>query len=287
MQITPLTKTHKTRILLAEDNRVNQKFALLLLKKLGYQTDVVSNGAEALQALQSQSYDVVFMDVEMPEMDGLTATRQICEQWAAGERPRIIALTAYARRGDREQCLAAGMDDYITKPIELPKLVQALQKVSDSHQGLHGDEGAGVFPASPRLLDTESEVLDPKIWQSLEKLAGAKANVVLDKIVGDYLEDAPERLQAIQSAIATQDAEALRQAAHSLRSSSANLGAVTLSHLCKELEALAGAGITEVPAEQRVQVEVEYEKVRTALIKQVSKSPIPTSKSAVACPQLP
>ncbi|MEQ9233939.1 response regulator [Coleofasciculus sp. E2-BRE-01] len=277
MQITPLTKTHKTRILLAEDDRVNQKFALLLLKKLGYQTDVVSNGAEALQALQSQSYDVVFMDVEMPEMDGLTATRQICEQWSIHERPRIIALTAYARRGDREQCLAAGMDDYITKPIELPKLVQALQKVSDSHQGLHGDEGAGVFPASPRLLDTESEVLDPKIWQSLEKLAGAKAKVVLNKIVGDYLEDAPERLQAIQSAIAIQDAEALRQAAHSLRSSSANLGAVTLSHLCKELENLASAGMSEVPAEQLVQVKVEYEKVKTALIKQMSKSPIPIS----------
>lgn len=276
MQTTPLTKTQKTRILLAEDNRVNQKFALLLLKKLGYQTDVVSNGAEALQALHSQSYDVVFMDVEMPEMDGLTATRQICEQWADGERPRIIALTAYARRGDREQCLAAGMDDYITKPIELPKLVQALQKVSDSHQGF-GDEGAGVFPASPRLLDPESEVLDPKIWQSLEKLAGAKAKVVLDKIVGDYLEDAPERLQAIQSAIATQDAEALRQAAHSFRSSSANLGAVTLSLLCKDLENLAGAGITEVPAEQLVQVKVEYEKVKTALNEQVSKSPIPIS----------
>ncbi|MEQ9001512.1 MAG: response regulator [Coleofasciculus sp. B1-GNL1-01] len=275
MQTTSLPKSHKTRILLAEDNRVNQKFAVLLLKKLGYQADVVSNGAEVLQALHSQSYDVVFMDVEMPEMDGLTATRQICEQWAAGERPRIIALTAYARRGDREQCLAAGMDDYITKPIELPKLVQALQKVSDSDQGLHGDEGAGVFPASPRLLDTESEVLAPKIWQSLEKLAGAKAHIVLDKIVGDYLEDAPERLQAIQSAIATQDAEALRQAAHSLRSSSANLGAVTLSHLCKKLEALASAGMSEVPAEQLVQVKVEYEKVKTALIKQVSKSPIP------------
>ncbi|MEQ8975682.1 MAG: response regulator [Coleofasciculus sp. C1-SOL-03] len=275
MQTTPLTKNPKTRILLAEDNRVNQKFALLLLKKLGYQTDVVSNGAEALQALQSQSYDVVFMDVEMPEMDGLTATRQICEQWSTHERPRIIALTAYARRGDREQCLAAGMDDYITKPIELPKLVQALQKVSDSHQGLHGDEGAGVFPASPRLHEPESEVLDPKIWQSLEKLAGAKAKVVLDKIVGEYLDDAPERLQAIQSAIATQDAEALRQAAHSFRSSSANLGAVTLSLMCKKLEALAGAGITEVPAEQLVQVKVEYEKVKTALIKQVSKSPIP------------
>ncbi|MEQ8960252.1 MAG: Hpt domain-containing protein, partial [Coleofasciculus sp. C2-GNP5-27] len=118
-------------------------------------------------------------------------------------------------------------------------------------------------------------VLDTKVWQSLKKLAGAKAHIVLDKIVGEYLDDAPERLQAIQSAIATQDAEALRQAAHSLRSSSANLGAVTLSLMCKELEALANAGITEVPAKQRVQVEVEYEKVKTALIKQVSKSPIP------------
>ncbi len=281
MQTTSLPKSHKTRILLAEDNRVNQKFAVLLLKKLGYQADVVSNGAEVLQALHSQSYDVVFMDVEMPEMDGLTATRQICEQWAAGERPRIIALTAYARRGDREQCLAAGMDDYMTKPIELPKLLQALQNLSDSNGGLNieeeGDKGdkKGVFPLPQTLNDTELEVLDTKVWQSLQKLAGAKAHIVLDKIVGEYLDDAPERLQAIQSAIATQDAEALRQAAHSLRSSSANLGAVTLSLMCKELEALANAGITEVPAKQRVQVEVEYEKVKTALIKQVSKSPIP------------
>jgi len=293
MQTTSLTKSHKTRILLAEDNRVNQKFAVLLLNKLGYQADVVSNGAEVLQALHSQSYDVVFMDVEMPEMDGLTATRQICEQWAAGERPRIIALTAYARQGDREQCLAAGMDDYITKPIELPKLLQALQNLSDSNGGLNiGNEGDQeetecVFPLPQTLNDTESEVLDAKVWQSLEKLAGAKAKVVLDKIVGDYLEDAPERLQAIQSAIATHDAEALRQAAHSLRSSSANLGAVTLSCMCKDLENLAGAGITEVPAEQLVQVKVEYEKVKTALSEQVSKSPISTSESAVACPQLP
>lgn len=281
MQTTSLTKSHKTRILLAEDNRVNQKFAVLLLKKLGYQADVVSNGAEVLQALHSQSYDVVFMDVEMPEMDGLTATRQIREQWAAGERPRIIALTAYARRGDREQCLAAGMDDYMTKPIELPKLLQALQNLSDSNGGLNieeeGDKGdkKGVFPVPQTLNYTESEVLDAKVWQSLEKLAGAKAHVVLDKIVGEYLEDAPERLQAIQSAIATQDAEALRQAAHSFRSSSANLGAVTLSLLCKELENLASAGMSEVPAEQLVQVKVEYEKVKTALIKHVSKSPIP------------
>lgn len=117
------------RILLAEDNKVNQKFALLMLQKLGYQADLAINGIEVLQALDRQPYDVVLMDVEMPEMDGLTATRHICEQWSACERPRIIALTAYALESDREKCLEAGMDDYITKPIWLPQLIEALQKV--------------------------------------------------------------------------------------------------------------------------------------------------------------
>lgn len=130
MQTPSFTKKqHPLQILLAEDNQVNQKFAVLLLEKLGYHTDVVNNGVEALQALHCQSYDVVLMDVEMPEMDGLTATRHICEQWSAQERPRIIALTAYARRGDRERCLAAGMDDYMTKPIEFTKLIETLQKI--------------------------------------------------------------------------------------------------------------------------------------------------------------
>lgn len=120
------------RILLAEDNQVNQKFALLILEKLGYEVDVASNGIEVLEALHQHPYDVVLMDVEMPEMDGLTATRHICEQWSPSERPRIIALTAYALRGDREKCLEAGMDDYITKPLGVPELIKALNKVGQS-----------------------------------------------------------------------------------------------------------------------------------------------------------
>ena len=118
---------HPLRILLAEDNVVNQKLALRLLQQMGYRADLASNGVEAVEAVGRQLYDVVLMDVQMPEMDGLEASRQITTRWPAGQRPRIIAMTANAMQGDREMCLAAGMDDYITKPIRVHQLVQALQ----------------------------------------------------------------------------------------------------------------------------------------------------------------
>jgi CheY-like chemotaxis protein len=114
------------RILLAEDNAVNQKLALRLLQRLGYQADVAGNGLEAIAVLERQRYDVVLMDVQMPELDGLDATRRICERWPRADRPRIIAMTANAMQGDREQCLAAGMDDYVSKPIRTEELVAAL-----------------------------------------------------------------------------------------------------------------------------------------------------------------
>jgi signal transduction histidine kinase/DNA-binding response OmpR family regulator len=118
------------RILLAEDNVVNQKVALKTLQRLGYQADLAQNGLEVLAALRQQVYDVVLMDVQMPEMDGLEATRQICQQGATAQRPYIIAMTANAMQGDRELCLQAGMDDYISKPIRLAALVQALETLS-------------------------------------------------------------------------------------------------------------------------------------------------------------
>jgi signal transduction histidine kinase/DNA-binding response OmpR family regulator len=116
------------RILLAEDNVVNQKLALRLLAQMGYRADVAANGREAIQALERQRYDVVLMDVQMPEMDGLDATREICRRWPSGRRPHIIAMTANAMQGDREDCLAAGMDDYVSKPIRVDELVQALRR---------------------------------------------------------------------------------------------------------------------------------------------------------------
>jgi len=121
-----LAARHPLRILLAEDNVVNQKLALRLLERMGYRADLASNGIEAIESVQRQTYDVVLMDVQMPEMDGLEAARRICARWAPGERPRIVAMTANAMQGDREECLAAGMDDYLTKPIRVDRLVEAL-----------------------------------------------------------------------------------------------------------------------------------------------------------------
>jgi CheY-like chemotaxis protein len=120
---------HPLRILLAEDNVVNQKLALRILQQMGYRADLASNGLEAVESVRRQTYDVVLMDVQMPEMDGLEASKRITTQWSAAERPRIVAMTANAMQGDRELCLAAGMDDYLTKPIRVDQLVDALHNV--------------------------------------------------------------------------------------------------------------------------------------------------------------
>jgi CheY-like chemotaxis protein len=120
------------RILLAEDNLVNQKVAQHILARLGYQVQIVNNGVEAVQEIQHQRYDVVLMDVQMPEMDGLEATRVIVEQWPPEQRPYIIAMTAHALTGDEEKCIAAGMNGYVSKPIQLEKLMTALEQSQKS-----------------------------------------------------------------------------------------------------------------------------------------------------------
>jgi len=125
-----MAERHPLRILLAEDNVVNQKLALRLLQQMGYRADVASNGIEAIESVERQTYDVVLMDVQMPEMDGLEASRHITAKWPADQRPRIVAMTANAMAGDREECLAAGMDDYVTKPIRVDALVEALHNAA-------------------------------------------------------------------------------------------------------------------------------------------------------------
>jgi signal transduction histidine kinase/DNA-binding response OmpR family regulator len=131
LQMDPeMAKNHPLRILLAEDILVNQKLALRLLQQMGYRADVASNGIEAIQSVERQPYDAILMDVQMPEMDGLEASRRICARWPRGQRPAIIAMTANAMQGDREMCLEAGMDDYVSKPIRPDELVKALMKVN-------------------------------------------------------------------------------------------------------------------------------------------------------------
>ena len=132
-----MASRHPLRILLAEDNAVNQKLALRLLAQMGYRADLAGNGIEALECVERQRYDVVLMDVQMPEMDGLEAARQIVGRWPAEDRPRIVAMTANAMAGDREACMAAGMDDYVSKPIRVEALVAALLEAK-------AREGAGT-----------------------------------------------------------------------------------------------------------------------------------------------
>lgn len=122
-----MASRHPLRILLAEDNVVNQKLAMRLLSQMGYRADVAANGLEVLEAVKRQTYDAILMDVQMPEMDGLEATRHLCAEYSVGKRPRIIAMTANAMQGDREMCLEAGMDDYLSKPIRVEELVNALR----------------------------------------------------------------------------------------------------------------------------------------------------------------
>jgi CheY-like chemotaxis protein len=278
-ELPQLAQQIPLRILLAEDNLVNQQVALLTLKQLGYQADVVSNGREVLEALRCQPYDVVLMDVEMPQMDGLTATRLICQEWFSNaelkdiepetftqnpqsQRPRIIAMTAYAMAGDRQKCLEAGMDDYLSKPIEMQELIRALQRCQSI---TIETKQQPVQETHEETLHVKSQsVLDRKILQSLRQMAGAKAATILRQIIDNYLEDAPQLLQDIRDAIEARDAQALQQSAHTLRSSSANLGAMNLSNLCKALELMGRHGTTDAP-ERMAQVEVEYEKVKVAL----------------------
>jgi CheY-like chemotaxis protein len=121
---------YSKRVLLAEDNQSNQKVISMMLKRLGYKAEAVANGKEALMALERRHYDIVLMDVRMPEMDGLEATRIIRKRWP--DKTKIIAITAYALRGDKEKCLEAGMDAYISKPVRLEELAEVLSKVSSS-----------------------------------------------------------------------------------------------------------------------------------------------------------
>ena len=135
----PLADRHPLRILLAEDNAMNRKLAVRLLERMGYAPEVAGDGLATIAALEASAFDLVLMDVQMPELDGLEATRRIRVRWPGSAGPRIVAMTATAMAGDRELCLAAGMDDYISKPIRVAELVAALEATPrrDAGDGAH------------------------------------------------------------------------------------------------------------------------------------------------------
>lgn len=230
-----LGQQNPLKILLAEDNAVNQKVAIHLLQRLGYRVDVAGNGLEVLSALERQAYDVILMDIQMPEMDGLTATRTIRGQSTdSPDRPWIIAMTANAMTGDREQCLAAGMQDYVSKPVRVGDLTRVLVSAyNDLH--LHQASGTPTVSQSSSFLDDALPVLDPDVLTELWALAADDQGIVVD-IFQTYLEDAPLLLEQMGEGIARQACQMWTRPAHTLKSSSATVAAVRLAELCKKME---------------------------------------------------
>jgi signal transduction histidine kinase/DNA-binding response OmpR family regulator len=242
-----LARRHPLRILLAEDNVVNQKLALRLLERLGYRADVAANGLEAIAAIERQPYDLVFMDVQMPEMDGFEASREIVRRWPHDRRPRIVAMTANAMQGDRELCLAAGMDDYVGKPIRVEELIAALER-----SGAREPE-APARPATP---------LDRAMLDRLRETMGRE---LFDDLLATFIEDAADLVATMRRALTESDVASFRRAAHSLGSNAAGFGARGLSAQARDLETRAKTGSLHNVAALLDQLGAECERATRAL----------------------
>jgi PAS domain S-box-containing protein len=256
-----LARRHPLRILLAEDNAVNQKVALRLLGQMGYRADVAANGLEAIEAVARQTYDVILMDVQMPELDGFEASREINRRWPGERRPRIVAMTANALQGDRELCVAAGMDDYVSKPIRIEELVGALERCRWRPEvgAPAADAGAGNARPRPQPLPTGSptgsgeepshsagpeRAAAPTVIDrpTLDRLTATMGRVFVVELIDTFGEDARELVGSLRRALAETDVDAFRRAAHSLKSTSETVGAMGLAALARELETTARTG---------------------------------------------
>ncbi|OGB21342.1 MAG: hypothetical protein A3I66_04590 [Burkholderiales bacterium RIFCSPLOWO2_02_FULL_57_36] len=217
-----LAETIPLNILVAEDNTINQKVVKQLLLHLGYRADIVANGVEVLEALERQNYDVVLMDIQMPDMDGLEATRRLRARLSGDAAPYVIAMTANAMPGDREACLAAGMDAYVSKPVELDDLRRALTAATPS----------AARAAAPEI----SEVINQRRINQLLEIQDENSPSLLSEIIGSFLNDSPQILETISQAVANQDAKLLESTAHYLQSSIDFLGANHMREPCRKLE---------------------------------------------------
>ena len=253
-------RRQQLRILVAEDNIVNQRVALRQLQRLGYTADAVANGKEVLDALDRISYDIVLMDCQMPEMDGYEATKEVRRREGDSRHATIIAMTANALEGDRERCLAAGMDDYISKPVKQDVLSAMLERwtQADDQRGASSLLANWSQPESPTVIDA-SMVAELRALQT-----SAEAHF-FNHLIDLFIEETPARLAAMRTALGQADSQSLAHEAHALKGSCAHLGATRMSALCEILEEQGRGGSTAGASALLPVLEEEFDRVRTAL----------------------
>jgi two-component system sensor histidine kinase/response regulator len=254
-------RTFVPRILLVEDNPVNREVAVGMLETLGCVAHAAGNGLLALEAINNDAYDAVLMDCHMPVMDGLTATAELRrrEQNAGGARLPIIALTANAMEGDRERCLAAGMDDFLSKPFSLQQLAALLKRWLALH----------LLPESDRREGSRLPLIDAGVLRNIAALARP---ALLDSMIELYFEHSPPLITAIELAAASGQVEALQEALHTFKSSTANLGGLRLATLTKECEVLVREGGIAKAAPTVRKIRREYQDFCSALMQERSVS---------------
>lgn len=264
------------RILLVEDNRVNQEVCAEIISHLGYCVDIVSNGQEAVESVARNSYDLVLMDYQMPVMDGIEATRRIrLLDREKGLHTKIIALTARVMEGDREQCLEKGMDDYLSKPYTMEEIREKLNHWLGEGQGDGMADGSVAGSSVSAVRSEEDSVslqmtgsgsaVDTVTLESIASLTGDPSSNVLYKVAGLFLTQTPHLLQTLYDLIVKGDGLGIQKAAHSLTSSCAMIGAFHLSALCRELEDAAEQKNLDNAVIHYRQIEKEYAEVQKVL----------------------
>lgn len=254
----------QARILLVEDNTVNQFVALSMLKNLGLRADAVANGQEALKALEAIPYDLVLMDCQMPVMDGYEATRQIRNPRSAvlNHAAPIIAMTANAVRGDREKCLQAGMNDYMAKPASLQTLADVLEK------WLPNERDAGDRTQDARQPESveKASCATPPVWDKAGMLKRIMDNEKLaGRLVEIFLSDIPQRIQSLEQALETSDVTGVVRQAHTIKGSSANVGGEALRALALEMEKAAKGGDLNAVRTRMNDLRVEFHRLQQAM----------------------
>lgn len=266
-----LPGTFNASVLVAEDNATNQIVAQGMLEQLGCRVDLADNGEESVARAVEKRYDLIFMDCQMPVMDGYEATGNIrkAEHQAGIRRTPIVALTAHAMKGDRDRCLAVGMDDYITKPFNEQQLATVLSKWLSETGTNKLTEQKVKMPEKQDLRSTKIHV-DESILDNYRQVQQPGKPDLIKRLVRVYLKSSPKILQDISQAAKSNDTEKLWRSAHSLKSSSANLGACRLALLCEELEIMGRENRVDDPVRIAREIEAEFKEVTDALEKIVS-----------------